>query len=148
MQKIILSICVSIIIISIFHILIPNKNMESSMKFALNIFLISIIAIPIIKSIKKIDIPNYSELLDKNKFYEENLKDKVENSNKNILENALKAVFYKKGYNNVDISIDIDKDNKTTNIEIKIPLSENYDAEEIKEITKQQTGINPNIKYY
>ena len=101
MQKVILSICVSIIIISIFHILVPNKNMESSMKFALNIFLVSIIAIPIIKSIKKIDIPDYSKMLDKNKFYVENLKDRVEDSNKNILENALKTVFHKKGYNSI-----------------------------------------------
>ena len=147
MQKTILCICIYIILISIFFVLIPNKNMESVMKFTLNLFLISIIIIPLISNISQIDFNQYKNILNKNQLQTKELEEKILENNKENLKNALKIVFLKNGYKDLDISIDINKDSQTTNILIKIPNEKNYNRKEIEKITKQQTGITPKIKY-
>lgn len=147
MQKTILCICIYIILISIFFVLIPNKNMESVMKFTLNLFLISIIIIPLISNISQIDFNQYKNILNKNQLQTKELEEKILENNKENLKNALKIVFLKNGYKDLDISIDINKDSQTTNILIKIPSEKNYNRKEIEKITKQQTGITPKIEY-
>lgn len=147
MQKTILCICIYIILISIFFVLIPNKNMESVMKFTLNLFLISIIIVPLISNISQIDFNQYKNILNKNQLQTKDLEEKVLENNKENLKNALKIVFLKNGYKDLDISIDINKDSQTTNILIKIPSEKNYNRKEIEKITKQQTGITPKIEY-
>ena len=147
MQKTILCVCIYIILISIFFVLIPNKNMESVMKFTLNLFLISIIVVPLISNIKKIDFSQYKNILNKNQTQSYDLEEKVLENNKKNLKNALEIVFFQNGYKDLDISIDINKDSQTTNISIKIPSEKNYSRKEIEKITKQQTGITPKIEY-
>ena len=147
MQKTILCVCIYIILISIFFVLIPNKNMESVMKFTLNLFLISIIVVPLISNIKKIDFSQYKNILNKNQTQSYDLEEKVLENNKKNLKNALEIVFFQNGYKDLDISIDINKDSQTTNISIKIPSKKNYSRKEIEKITKQQTGITPKIEY-
>ncbi len=147
MQKTILCVCIYIILISIFFVLIPNKNMESVMKFTLNLFLISIIVVPLISNIKKIDFSQYKNILNKNQTQPYDLEEKVLENNKKSLKNALEIVFFQNGYKDLDISIDINKDSQTTNISIKIPSEKNYSRKEIEKITKQQTGITPKIEY-
>lgn len=147
MQKTILCVCIYIILISIFFVLIPNKNMESVMKFTLNLFLISIIVVPLISNIKKIDFSQYKNILNKNQMQSYDLEEKVLENNKKNLKNALEIVFFQNGYKDLDISIDINKDSQTTNISIKIPSEKNYSRKEIEKITKQQTGITPKIEY-
>ncbi len=147
MQKTILCVCIYIILISIFFVLIPNKNMESVMKFTLNLFLISIIVVPLISNIKKIDFSQYKNILNKNQMQSYDLEEKVLENNKKNLKNALEIVFFQNGYKDLDISIDINKDSQTTNISIKIPNEKNYSRKEIEKITKQQTGITPKIEY-
>ena len=148
MQKTILEICVSVILISILFVLIPNKSMEPTMKFVLNIFLISVLIVPILNTIHKTDFSKYSKIFNNKKISEEYLKNKIDMSNKKNLEYALKIVFLQNGYKDLDISIDINKESKTTNILVKIPKNKNYNEEEIKKIVKKQTGIIPKIKYY
>ena len=148
MQKTILYICISIIIISIFFTLIPNKNMEASMKFILNIFLIGIILTPIITNISKIDFSKYKEIINRNENEIEDLKNSVEIENKRNLEKALQIVFSQNGYKDLDISININKEKKTTNILIKMPYDKKSEEEKIKQITKKQTGLIPKIEYY
>lgn len=147
MQKTILCVCIYIILISIFFVLIPNKNMESVMKFTLNLFLISIIVVPLISNITKIDLSQYKNILNKNQVQSNDLEEKVLENNKKNLKNALEIVFFQNGYKDLDISIDINKDSQTTNISIKIPNEKNYSRKEIEKITKQQTGITPKIEY-
>ncbi len=148
MQKTLLEICVSIIVISILFALIPNKTMEPSMKFVLNIFLLSVIIIPILNVIKQTDFSKYSNILNKNKLNENYLKNKIDETNKKKLEYALKIVFSQNGYKDLDISIDINKESKTTNIIVKIPKNVNYDEKEIIKIVKKQTGLIPKIEYF
>lgn len=148
MQKTILEICISMVVISILFVLIPNKSMEPTMKFILNMVLISVLIIPILNTINKIDFSKYSKIFNNNKINEEDLKNKIDISNKKNLEYALKIVFLQNGYKDLDISIDINKESKTTNILVKIPKNKSYDEEEIKKIVKNQTGIIPKIKYY
>ncbi len=148
MQKTILYICISIVIISIFFTLIPNKNMEASMKFILNIFLIGIILTPIITNISKIDFSKYKEIINRNENEIEDLKNSVEMENKRNLEKALQIVFSQNGYKDLDISININKEKKTTNILIKMSYDKKTEEEKIKQITKKQTGLIPKIEYY
>ena len=121
--------------------------MESVMKFTLNLFLISIIVVPLISNIKKIDFSQYKNILNKNQMQSYDLEQKVLENNKKNLKNALEIVFFQNGYKDLDISIDINKDSQTTNISIKIPNEKNYSRKEIEKITKQQTGITPKIEY-
>ena len=132
---------------SFFFVLIPNKNMESVMKFILNLFLISIIVIPLINSIKKINLTKYSDMFNKNKIKTKKLDNNVLQNNLKNLESALKIVFLQNGYKDLDISININKEDQTTNILIIVPKEKNYNKKEIEKIVKQQTGITPNIKY-
>ncbi len=148
MQKTILYICISIIISSIFFILIPKKNMESPIKFALNLFLICIIIAPFSSKIETIDFSKYSKIIQNNRLNLKNIEQKINESNKKNLENALKFVFLKNGYKNVDISIDIDQEEKTTNITVTIPKNKNYDEEKIKNMVKQETGIIPKVEFF
>lgn len=147
MQKTILCICIYIILISIFFVLIPNKNMESVMKFTLNLFLISIIVVPLISNLNQIDFNKYKNILNKNHMQSNNIEERVLENNKKNLKNALEIVFFQNGYKDLDISIDINKDSQTTNILIKIPNEKKYSRKEIEKITKQQTGITPKIEY-
>ncbi len=147
MQKTILCICIYIILISIFFVLIPNKNMESVMKFTLNLFLISIIVVPLVSNLNQIDFNKYKNILNKNQIQSNNLEKKILENNKRNLKNALEIVFFQNGYKDLDISIDINKDSQTTNILIKIPNEKKYSRKEIEKITKQQTGITPKIEY-
>ena len=148
MQKTILCICISIIVISILFTLIPNSNMESSMKFTLNIFLISIILMPILMNIGKLNFSKYSNIIENNKQLNEDLEKKIFQNNEKSLINALKIVFSQNGYKDLDISININKENKTSSITIKIPQEKNYDEEKIKQIVKQQTGLTPKIEFF
>ena len=145
MQKTILYICIFIVLISFFFVLIPNKNMESTIKFIFNLFLITIIIVPLISAIKKIDLTKYNDILNKNNLYIKNLDNSVLQSNIKNLETALKTVFLQNGYKDLDISININKENKTTNISITIPEEKNYNKNEVEKIVKQQTGITPKI---
>lgn len=145
MQKTILYICIFIVLISFFFVLIPNKNMESTIKFIFNLFLITIIIVPLISAIKKIDLTKYNDILNKNNLYIKNLDNSVLQSNIKNLETALKIVFLQNGYKDLDISININKENKTTNISITIPEEKNYNKNEVEKIVKQQTGITPKI---
>ena len=148
MQKTILCICISIIVISILFTLIPNSNMESSMRFTLNIFLISIILMPILMNIGKLNFSKYSNIIENNKQLNEDLEKKIFQNNEKSLINALKIVFSQNGYKDLDISININKENKTSSITIKIPQEKNYDEEKIKQIVKQQTGLTPKIEFF
>ena len=70
-------------------------------------------------------------------------------NNRKELKNALKIVLMKNGYNYVDISIDINKNNSSdTGIYLKIPKCKNYDVNNIKQIVEKETGLNPKILYY
>ena len=148
MQKTILSICITLILISIFFTLIPNKNIEPTIKFTLNLFLISVIIIPIINFFKNFKFSEYSEFLKKNELNKEDLEKKIFKTNKENLEKALKIVFLKNGYKDLDISININKEKKTTNITVKIPENKNYNTKKIEQIVKQQTGIIPKIEFF
>lgn len=148
MQKTILCICVSIIIISILFTLVPNSNMESPMRFTLNVFLISIILMPILIHIGKLNFSKYSNIIENNKFLNENIEKKIFKNNEKNLEHALKIVFSQNGYNDLDISININKDSKTPTITVKIPKEKNYDEEKIKQLVEKETGITPKLEFF
>lgn len=148
MQKTIFSISITLILISIFFALIPNKNAEPTIKFTLNLFLISVIIIPLINFFKNFKSSEYSEFFKKNEIEQKDLEKKIYKTNKKILENALKIVFAQNGYKDLDISININKETKTTNIIVKIPENKNYDTKKIEQIVKQQTGIQPKIEIF
>ena len=142
-------ICISIICGAIFHMLVPNGGMEKVMKLVLNVFLISSLVIPLIKNFNHDDISNclykiYNDA-DIKMCYSESLKKTDEEK----LRSALKIVLLKSGYKFLDISIDISKDNsKVKNVCLKIASDKNYDVNQIKQIVKKETGLDPEIIYY
>lgn len=118
------------------------------MRFTLNIFLISVILMPIFLNFNKLNLSKYSNILENNKKLNENLEKKIFQNNEKNLKRALEIVFSQNGYNNLDISITINKENKTSNIIIKIPQDKNYDEEKIKNLVKKETGITPKIELF
>lgn len=148
MQKTIFSICITLILISIFFALIPNKSAEPTIKFTLNLFLISVILIPTINFFKNFKFSEHSEFFKKNEINKEDLEKKIFETNKKNLEKALKIVFLKNGYKDLDISISINKETKSTEITVKIPENKNYNTKKIEQIVKQQTGIQPKLEFF
>ena len=134
---------------TIFYMLIPGGNMKKVMKLVLNLFLVSSLAMPLINNFNFLNIINCFDKINKNvqtsEYYNNNF-NKMDEQN---LRNALKIVLMKNGYNYVDISIDINKNNSSdTNIYLKIPKHKNYDVNSIKQIVEKETGLNPEILYY
>lgn len=148
MHKWVLCICVAMICGTIFHMLTPSGNIQKVMKLILNVFLVSSLAMPLIKNFNCLNIVNCFDKISKNiklTEYSNNL-NKVDERN---LSNALKIVLMKNGYNYVDISIDINKDSSSdTDIYLRIPKYKNYDLNNIKQIVEKETGIKPKIAYY
>ncbi len=128
--------------------LTPSGNIQKVMKLILNVFLVSSLAMPLIKNFNCLNIVNCFDKISKNiklTEYSNNL-NKVDERN---LSNALKIVLMKNGYNYVDISIDINKDSSSdTDIYLRIPKYKNYDLNNIKQIVEKETGIKPKIAYY
>ena len=148
MHKWVLCICVAMICGTIFHMLTPSGNIQKVMKLILNVFLVSSLAMPLIKNFNCLNIVNCFDKISKNiklTEYSNNL-NKVDERN---LSNALKIVLMKNGYNYVDISIDINKESSSdTDIYLRIPKYKNYDLNNIKQIVEKETGIKPKIAYY
>lgn len=148
MHKWVLCMCVAMICGTIFHMITPSGDIQKVMKLILNVFLVSSLAMPLIKDFNCLNIVNCFDKLSKNvqlTEYSNNL-NKIDERN---LSNALKIVLMKNGYNYVDISIDINKDNSSdTNIYLRIPKYKNYDLNSIKQIVEKETGINPKMLYY
>lgn len=149
MHKWVLCICVAMICGTIFHMFTPNGNMKKSMKLILNVFLVSSLAMPLIKNFNCLNIVNCFSRINKNiqisEYYNNNLT-QIDEQN---LKNALKIVLMKNGYNCVDISIGINKDNSSyTDICLRIPKYKNYDVSSINQIIEKETGLSPKILYY
>ena len=149
MHKWVLCICVAMICGTIFHMLTPNGNMKKIMKLILNVFLVSSLAMPLIKNFNCLNIITCFSKINKNVQMSEcsnNYLNKIDEQN---LINALKIVLMKNGYNCVDISIDINKDSPSdTGIYLIIPKYENYDINNIKQVVEKETGLSPKISYY
>lgn len=148
MHKWVLCMCVAMICGTIFHMITPSGDIQKVMKLILNVFLVSSLAMPLIKNFNCLNIVNCFDKLSKNvqlTEYSNNL-NKIDERN---LSNALKIVLMKNGYNYVDISIDINKNNSSdTCIYLKIPKYKNYDINNITQIVEKETGLSPKILYY
>ncbi|MDE5853015.1 MAG: hypothetical protein K2G97_03120, partial [Oscillospiraceae bacterium] len=66
---------------------------------------------------------------------------------KKNLEAGLKAVFLQNGYKDVDINIDINKENETTEVCVKIPEDEQHSKKDIEQLVIGEMGIKPEIIY-
>lgn len=149
MHKWILCICVSMICGTIFYMLIPGGSMKKFMKLILNLFLISSLSMPLIKNVNCLNMINSFDKINKNLKMSECCNDNFSKMDQQNLQNALKIVLMKNGYNYVDISIDINKHNSSdTDICLKIPKYKNYDVNDIKQIVEKETGLSPKILYY
>ncbi len=149
MYKWVLCICVAMICGTIFHMLTPSGNIQKIMKLILNVFLVSSLAMPLIKNFNCLNIVSCFDKISKNIQMEEYSNNNLNKIGERNLSNALKIVLMKNGYNYVDISIDINKDNSSdTDIYLRIPKYKNYDLNSIKQIVEKETGIKPKILYY
>lgn len=134
---------------TIFYMLIPSGSMKKFMKIILNLFLISSLFMPFIKNFNCLNIINCFDKINKSLKTSDYYNDNFNKMDEQNLQNALKIVLMKNGYNYVDISIDINKHNSLdTEICLKIPKYKNYDVNNIKQIVEKETGLNPKILYY
>ena len=141
-------ICVSIICGTIFYMLVPNGNMEKSMKLVLNVFLVSSLITPLIKNLNYCDIFNCLDKIYNSDEVKMRYSETVKKTDEEKLKSALKIVLAKSGYKFLDINIDISKDNsKVKNVGLKIAKDKNYDINQIKQIVKNETGLDPEIIY-
>lgn len=142
-------ICISIICGAIFHMLVPGGSMEKIMKLVLNVFLIISLVIPLIKNFNHNDISNCLYKIYNNTDIKTCYSESLKKTDEEKLKSALKIVLLKSGYKFLDISIDISKDNsKVKNVRLKIASDKNYDVNQIKQIVKKETGLDPEIIYY
>lgn len=149
LHKWVLCICVSMICGTIFNMLIPGGSMKKVMKLVLNLFLVSSLAMPLIKNFNCLNIINCFYKINKNVQTSEYCNNNFNKMDEQNLQNALKIVLMKNGYNYVDISIDINKNNSSdTCIYLKIPKYKNYDINNITQIVEKETGLSPKILYY
>lgn len=149
MHKWVLCICVAMICGTIFHMITPNGSMKKIMKLVLNVFLVSSLVMPLVKNFNCLNIVNCFGKIDKNMRASEFTNNDLAKIDEQNLINALKIVLMKNGYNRVDISIDINKDSSSdTDIYLRIPKSENYDINSIKQVVEKETGLSPKISYY
>lgn len=134
---------------TIFYMLIPSGSMKKIMKLILNLFLVSSLAMPLMKNFNCLNVVNCFDKINKKIKLPECCNDNCNKIDEQKLKNALKIVLMKNGYNCVDISIDINKNNSSdTGIYLKIPKCKNYDVNNIKQIVEKETGLNPKILYY
>ena len=134
---------------TVFYMLIPSGSMKKIMKLILNLFLVSSLAMPLMKNFNCLNAVNCFDKINKKLQSPEYYNDNFNKIDEQKLKNALKIVLMKNGYNCVDISIDINKNNSSdTYIYLKIPKSKNYDVNNIKQIVEKETGLNPKILYY
>ena len=149
LHKWVLCICVSMICGTIFYMLIPGGGMKKFMKLILNLFLVSSLAMPFIKNSNCLNIISCFDKINKNIKKSECYSDNFNKMDEKNLQNALKIVLMKNGYNCVDISIDINKYNSSdTGVYLKIPKHKKYDVNNIKQIVEKETGLNPKVVYY
>ena len=119
------------------------------MKLVLNLFLVSSLAMPLIKNFNCLNIINCFDKINKNVQTSDYCNNNFNKMDEQNLQNALKIVLMKNGYNYVDISIDINKNNSSdTCIYLKIPKHKNYDVNNMTQIIEKETGLSPKILYY
>ncbi len=147
MQNWAMSICVAMIGGALFSMLVPNGNMKKVLTFTLNLFFISTIAAPILTGITQLDFSsNLKNIIQNDKLSEVSINQTIDLAKKN-LETGLKAVFIQNGYKDVDINIDINKENETTEVCVKIPEDEQYSKKDIEQLVIGEMGIKPEIIY-
>ena len=145
MQKWILYACAVLIITSIFHMLTPEGSVKQIMRFVLNLFLISLILMPIFKNISSAQIQTYLNSPLTNPSNKEQLKLQQNKNNVKNLENALTILLKSKGFKNFKINLNPSEKNNQTEINLIFPKNEKIDKNQIIKLIKNETGITPQI---
>lgn len=147
-----LSLCMTLIAAGIFSMLIPGKSMEKVLKFAISLFFLSCLALPVLKgdvtfSFSDDDLPKWDT------GYQEELEQKSDESFLKLCETniahelrlllELKEVQSEK----IEIDIHIDEDRNITINKCDIYLAKNQDISvgDLSFYLQKETGIKPNI---
>lgn len=147
------SVCVAVVIVTIFSMFTPNGKMEKIMRFTISMFFILIISAPIIGFIK--DYKNFEpdNLINNssqasNTDYKENVKDVFIKK----VELALKKGLERKQINISDLSVDINitEDNciEINKVEIFIHKLSKKQESEINKYIKEEAKVSPKIIRY
>lgn len=144
MQNWIIYACIILILNSIFHILTPNNSLKGVTGFVLNLFFIGLILTPIFKNMSAPKLEQYFNSKLENYDEQQNLKN-ISNTNKKNLEHALNLLLKNKGFENCNLTLETNENNKQTKILIKIPSNQKLNETEIKNLIKKETGLIPEI---
>ncbi len=150
-KTIAINICIVMIITGIFSVLVPSKNFEKILSFAISLFFVCSIAIPLIRGELKFDFTPQNEYLSS---FENDLDMSMDDSVKSLAQNNLTSVIDELLRQNdiiakkIDVSINITEDDSININNVKIHISENDEIFElkIKEIILREVGITPEIK--
>lgn len=149
-KEVITMICLILITTGVFSILVPKSSMEKVMKFAISLFFLAGIVIPIVQGkfdfsfeIDEIQGAEYQAQI------EENTKNTITILSEKKIESEVKKILKENDINctKVDISIHIDKDDSIDISKFIVTLSkeEVLDLTTVEQLIVKEVGVKPNV---
>lgn len=148
-KSVVTMICLILIITGIFSILIPKNKMEKTIKFAISLFFLAGIVIPIVKGefdfsidYKDINITDYQVQV------QAKTKNTITILTEKKLENDVKNILKNNGinYENVEMSIHILEDESIDITKFTVVLKEGENIQTTEQLIIEEVGIKPSIE--
>jgi hypothetical protein len=147
-----LSLCMTLIATGIFSMLIPGKSMEKVLKFALSLFFLSCLVLPVLQGEVRFSFTD-SDLSEWDTQYPEELEQKSNEAflklTETNLSHEIELLLEVKGIKTekIEVSIHIDEENNIDISKCDIYLSggQNIVAGDLAFYLQKETGVKPNL---
>lgn len=144
-----MSICITVIITSIFTMIVPDSKLEKVIGFSISLFFLVSIITPFINRDFRIDFKLDEIVFDSKDKFQSDVRNQFLDIACNNLENQLINILVKEELkpNDVKININIQEDNSISIIKAEVFIKEEdkEDAQRIKQLIFNKIGIEPLI---
>lgn len=149
-KSIVTMVCLTLIITGIFSILVPKSSMERVMKFAISLFFLAGVVIPIAKGEFKFSFDTQQiKATEYQTKIKENTKDTITILSEKKLESKIKSLLQENNINctKVDINIHINKNDSIDISKFIVTLSKdsNLDLMTVERLIVKEVGVKPKI---
>ncbi len=144
------NICIVMIITGVFSVLVPGKSFEKILKFAISLFFVCSVAVPMFSGELSLDFSFDTDFISEyeSEFYLSAEESVIKLSEEKIML-AIDEILTQNGISakKIEVNINIDENDSIniTNVEISITENDEIFTLKIKEIVLREVGITPKI---
>lgn len=144
------SICITIVVTSIFSMLLPNTKLDKVIKFAISLFFLTGIISPFFSSDLKFHVDIEDVISNQNTTkLDQTFETQFISAAQTNLESSIQRMLKKDGINVIKVEVLINKMNEDnisiSKLMVYIDKDTNNSSKKIEEIVKKEVGITPTI---